>query len=171
MQRMPQLRRCLPLLALAASLQLTLGYYDPAAQRWINRDPLPPAQFENLFAFVGNSPPGRFDGFGLVTDESLLYKCKPECVLVWDCSPRLGGVNYWSISRIHVFRIDFLGKTLILTCRTLLCSYNCTLKSAVGTGCPAGTVPGITMKEFRVDYTVDPWVTTCPAKGDLHEVL
>ena len=35
-----QLQCWLVLLSLAASLQITLGYYDPAAQRWINRDPI-----------------------------------------------------------------------------------------------------------------------------------
>jgi len=35
-----QFRCWLALFSLAASLQVTLAYYDPAAQRWINRDPV-----------------------------------------------------------------------------------------------------------------------------------
>jgi len=35
-----QLRCWLVLSSLAASLQITLAYYDPGIQRWINRDPI-----------------------------------------------------------------------------------------------------------------------------------
>jgi hypothetical protein len=79
MKQMPKLRRCLPLLALLGSLQITLGYYDPAAQRWINRDPIKESGFQagarglgegegrvaHPFAFVLNSPVGRQDALGL----------------------------------------------------------------------------------------------------------
>ena len=78
MEQIPQLLRLLPFLALAASLQLTLGYYDPAAQRWINRDPIgdpsflvraePPSDREagfNHHTFVGNNPATQWDAAGL----------------------------------------------------------------------------------------------------------
>jgi len=84
------LRCWLVLFSLAASLQITLGYYDPAAQRWLNRDPLGDAratlmfqagpkllvwefirgmkieQYEgaNLFAFLANNPLTLVDPFG-----------------------------------------------------------------------------------------------------------
>ena len=65
MKRIPPLRRLLPFLALVASLQITLGYYDPAAQRWINRDPLGEKGGKNLHGFVGNRPSSRLDFLGL----------------------------------------------------------------------------------------------------------
>jgi hypothetical protein len=64
MKRMPQLRRLLPLLALAASLQITLGYYDPAAQRWINRDPLGEPAALNLYSVVQNDALNWVDDLG-----------------------------------------------------------------------------------------------------------
>jgi hypothetical protein len=82
-----QLRCWLVLLSLAASLQITLGYYDPAAQHWINRDPVGEPGFQaakalssvghqvsfarnairrqGLYHFVGNSPLSVVDAFGL----------------------------------------------------------------------------------------------------------
>jgi len=40
-------------------------FYDPSLQRWINRDPIGEAGGLNLFGFVGNSPLGAVDSFGL----------------------------------------------------------------------------------------------------------
>jgi uncharacterized protein RhaS with RHS repeats len=65
MKRIPQLRRCLPLLTLAASLQITLGYYDPAAQRWINRDPIGERGGINSQSIVSNKPTEQTDPLGL----------------------------------------------------------------------------------------------------------
>jgi len=65
MKRIPPLRRLLPLLALAASLQITLGYYDPAIQRWITRDPIGERAGANLHQVLGNHPVGRIDHLGL----------------------------------------------------------------------------------------------------------
>ena len=59
------LRRLLPFLALAASLQLTPGYYDPAAQRWINRDPIGELGGADVYRFAGNSGVSRTDALGL----------------------------------------------------------------------------------------------------------
>ena len=70
MNRMLSLRGLLPILALAASLQLTLGYYDPAAQRWINRDPIGENGGINLACPAENNPQNRADTHGLT-----LYKC------------------------------------------------------------------------------------------------
>lgn len=174
MKRIAQLRRLLPFLALAASLQLTLGYYDPSTQRWINRDPLPAVETQNLFAFVGNSPQLHTDALGLFRDDWIMYKCeKPAnpCVLVWDCSPRPGGRNCWSTWRIHVRRIPFWpGKYIIISWKTLACHYFCSLKSAVGTGCPADAIPGVATKTVTLDYSMKPWVTTCPTLGDVEEI-
>jgi hypothetical protein len=46
------------------------GFYDPTVQRWINRDPSPPADSENHFAFVLNAPLDGMDPDGRVTVES-----------------------------------------------------------------------------------------------------
>lgn len=46
-------------LLVVASLSLlpaAHAYYDPAAQRWLNRDPIAENGGFNLFAFVVNSP-------------------------------------------------------------------------------------------------------------------
>ena len=51
----------------AASGHYYYGYrfYDPQAQRWINRDPLGEAGGVNLYGFVGNGPVGAVDPSGL----------------------------------------------------------------------------------------------------------
>jgi hypothetical protein len=77
-QRISKLQCWLVLLSLAASLQITLGYYDPAAQRWINRDPLPAPGEPNAFAFVANGPPTHFDSFGLFRDDWPGHKGSPR---------------------------------------------------------------------------------------------
>ena len=83
------LRCWLVLFSLAASLHVTLGYYDPAAQRWINRDPLgerasemvrneapskpwgqlrasePHNSDSSAYEFVLNKPINNFDAIGL----------------------------------------------------------------------------------------------------------
>ena len=74
MNPIPPLRRCLPFLILAASLQITLGYYDPAAQRWINRDPIGEAGGEDLHAYARNSPVERHDAYGLLPASSEVCK-------------------------------------------------------------------------------------------------
>ena len=76
MKRIAQLRRLLPFLALAASLQLTLAYYDPAAQRWITRDPILESGGPNMFAASANNPVRRLDALGLATTET---DCKQVC--------------------------------------------------------------------------------------------
>ena len=73
----PQLRCRLMLFILAVSLQITLGYYDPAAQRWINRDPLEEQGGINLYQFVGNSPLVGVDPTGRQWREPL----EPGCCL------------------------------------------------------------------------------------------
>ena len=40
-------------------------FYDPAHQRWLNRDPLGEAGGVNLYGFVGNAPVDELDPFGL----------------------------------------------------------------------------------------------------------
>ena len=70
MKRMPHLRLLLAFLALAASLQITLGYYDPAAQRWINRDPIGEVGGINLSETAGNNRLQKRDSWGHAADES-----------------------------------------------------------------------------------------------------
>jgi uncharacterized protein RhaS with RHS repeats len=51
-------------LALAVSLESSVGYYDPAVQRWINRDPIQEEGGKNLFAFTHNAALAFIDPFG-----------------------------------------------------------------------------------------------------------
>jgi hypothetical protein len=60
------MRQWLPFVALVASIQLTLGYYDPGIQRWINRDPIGEHGGANVHRFVGNSGVNRADALGLL---------------------------------------------------------------------------------------------------------
>jgi uncharacterized protein RhaS with RHS repeats len=41
------------------------AYYDPGAQRWLNRDPIEELGGINLYGFLGNDPANRVDLFGL----------------------------------------------------------------------------------------------------------
>jgi hypothetical protein len=72
-----QLRCWLVLFSLAASLQITLGYYDPAAQRWINRDPIGERGGVNLDGFGGNNPINHTDAFGLLVGTPLPLPAPP----------------------------------------------------------------------------------------------
>lgn len=82
MKIVQQTRHLLPILALAASLQTTLGYYDPAAQRWINRDPIGEAGFAvghvgrsaavgrgASYTFCDGAPTRWFDAYGLESND------------------------------------------------------------------------------------------------------
>jgi hypothetical protein len=71
-----QFRCWLMLFSLAASLQIALGYYDPAAQRWINRDPIGEAGGDNLYRAVGNAPSSRVDAYGQRDGE--VTRCLPD---------------------------------------------------------------------------------------------
>lgn len=78
------------LLALSVSSQLAWGWYDPGAQRWINRDPYNEPGFEtirqyrgaggetahNAFVYVGNQPVSETDALGLWK----FNKCSPQQV-------------------------------------------------------------------------------------------
>jgi hypothetical protein len=104
---MTHLRCWLVLLSLAASLQTTLGYYDPAAQRWITRDPIQESGGQNLNAFVANQPTGLLDGTGLsavvpIVGGPCLCLCKVKCtmsgipVVTGGSSLIVGGWLIWS---------------------------------------------------------------------------
>jgi RHS repeat-associated protein len=64
----------------AASGHYYYGYrfYDPQAQRWINRDPLGEAGGMNLYGFVGNGPVGAVDPLGLEWSDSWPNYLGPE---------------------------------------------------------------------------------------------
>ena len=53
------------LLAYWVSLCNASAFYDPGAQRWLNRDPIAERGGKNIFEFVLNSPLFWFDAFGL----------------------------------------------------------------------------------------------------------
>jgi RHS repeat-associated protein len=77
--------KILSLLAFLLGTSAAFGFYDPAAQRWVNRDPIGEPGFDrkrtgndavlrhddlNGYRFIANNPIGNVDGFGLK-----LYKC------------------------------------------------------------------------------------------------
>ena len=53
------------LLAYLAGLCNASAFYDPGAQRWLNRDPMGELGGINTFEFVDNSPQAIVDAFGL----------------------------------------------------------------------------------------------------------
>jgi uncharacterized protein RhaS with RHS repeats len=59
--------RTLMLLLAIFAVQSTLGFYDPSAGRWINRDPIHEFGGLNLYTFVRGSPIGLVDISGLST--------------------------------------------------------------------------------------------------------
>ena len=128
MKQIRQLHRLLPFLALAASLQLTLGYYDPAAQRWINRDPIGEPGFEarvdrqsdreatfNRHTFVGNHPVSQWDATGLavgIPGKVFFLPCPPG--FMGYCLCACGGLRpspfcYWYRSAGHTYFVFDCG--------------------------------------------------------------
>jgi len=59
----------LVLLVLLGSVTMANAYYDPSAQRWLNRDPIGERGGKNLFTFTANNPVGLFDPDGLACDD------------------------------------------------------------------------------------------------------
>jgi hypothetical protein len=59
--------RCtlLALVLLVLSLQPVFAFYDPGAQRWVNRDPIGENGGANLYRFVDNLPSSSVDSSGL----------------------------------------------------------------------------------------------------------
>lgn len=53
------------ILTLLSSLQIASAYYDPSAQRWLNRDPIEENGGINLYGFVLSNPANSIDLFGL----------------------------------------------------------------------------------------------------------
>lgn len=56
--------RVFTLLALIGT-SVSFGFYDPAAQRWVNRDPIAEHGSANLYGFVANHPLALYDPHGL----------------------------------------------------------------------------------------------------------
>ncbi len=52
-------------LAYWAGLANASAFYDPGAQRWLNRDPIGERGGAYLYAYVGNNPVSVVDLFGL----------------------------------------------------------------------------------------------------------
>jgi hypothetical protein len=59
------LLRALALLSLLMSVNIASAFYDPGAQRWLNRDPGEELEGFNLYMFVHNEPVERVDPYGL----------------------------------------------------------------------------------------------------------
>lgn len=49
---------------LFSSLQIASAYYDPAPQKWVNRDPIEERDGPNMYAFVRNNPNSWIDPDG-----------------------------------------------------------------------------------------------------------
>src|SRR6185503_19535801 len=54
-------------------------YYEPAMQRWVNRDPLEEAGGQNLYAFTHNDPISHYDAFGLQLSGPRDPVCMRKC--------------------------------------------------------------------------------------------
>jgi RHS repeat-associated protein len=75
--QMRSLLWALALLFLLSPTNLASAYYDPAAQRWLNRDPLGEEGLVligeeggcNLYGFDENEPLSLYDAYGLVPDD------------------------------------------------------------------------------------------------------
>ena len=65
----------LTLLALLSAPHPASAYYEPGAQRWINRDPIQEVVGPNLYAFVYNAPEGLVDTFGHSTENDCFTQC------------------------------------------------------------------------------------------------
>jgi hypothetical protein len=70
-----------PLLLLLASLQTTPAYYDPGAQRWINRDPLD--ERGSSVAHGRRAGTKAYGGFAEVTQGSSLYRLVRNNAVNW----------------------------------------------------------------------------------------
>jgi hypothetical protein len=57
--------RLLSVLVLLSLAPVASAYYDPGAQRWINRDPMEEKGGINLYTLVANAPMDRIDERGL----------------------------------------------------------------------------------------------------------
>ena len=70
------------LLVLALAATSASAFYDPGAQRWMNRDPIGEAWGFNLFQFVSGNPVALHDNFGLRTAPATpapnLDTCTPD---------------------------------------------------------------------------------------------
>jgi hypothetical protein len=65
------------LLALFCAPHLASAYYDPGAQRWINRDPIGERGGLNVYRFLRSDPMRNLDPWGL-SCESDLKSCKEQ---------------------------------------------------------------------------------------------
>jgi uncharacterized protein RhaS with RHS repeats len=68
------MRTAVTLLTFLAVTKAALAFYDPAFQRWINRDPIEERGGQNLYNLLANTPINRVDSFGLAADH-----CKDPC--------------------------------------------------------------------------------------------
>jgi RHS repeat-associated protein len=93
-------------------------FYDPATQRWLNRDPIAEEGGVNLYGYVGNNPISGVDAFGLWWwDNDLLQKGAPQ---LWNdfWHDFFYGSNYQSrrlppdsFGALHGIENDFNGCT------------------------------------------------------------
>jgi hypothetical protein len=65
MNTIPISCRLLPLILFLVSLQPASAFYDPGAQRWLNRDPIEERGSGNLFQFCEGAASGTIDVYGL----------------------------------------------------------------------------------------------------------
>ena len=78
--QMHSLATIMGLFLLLASTRPGCAFYDPAAQRWINRDPIGERDTLNLFTFTKNAPTIRLDGNGHAILPWIIKRCAKPAV-------------------------------------------------------------------------------------------
>ena len=82
--------RLLAIVGLFAVLPTVRAYYDPAAQRWLNRDPLGEGGGRNLYGFISNNPLSWIDTDGRSGWEFRFPRNpEPPIELPDDCAERI----------------------------------------------------------------------------------
>jgi hypothetical protein len=118
MKTKSELIKMLSLLAFLLGTSAVFGFYDPAVQRWINRDPLGELpDGPNLYALVRNQPTRYFDADGRFAPIAwIIKKCvqrlivgetgggwiPPKCIEDSE-SPWLAGMKecHWTCTPAH----------------------------------------------------------------------
>lgn len=74
--KMKQISRILGLVIWFATVQTSLGFYNPITGKWLSRDPIGENGGDNIYVFAGNDPVGEIDFLGLLAASvhSIVYR-------------------------------------------------------------------------------------------------
>ena len=64
--KMKQISRLVGLVIWLATVQTSLGFYNPSTGRWLSRDPIEEMGGGNVYGFVGNRPLNSADYLGMI---------------------------------------------------------------------------------------------------------